>query len=363
MELVNTLHENSEISLSNSTENDICMLDESAAENPDQVGSIESFKLNIADVSSDVSNVIKANNVSATNNSVMKYAPVMPVKRGTYDLYPISLSWTDVDGASRSRMKVMGDDVASTYARLSDGAIKFNVKNVGIYKTGVPRSASAVAPESEKARIMYTDRSSPYVGFYAIVNNGAKKVSHAGGKTASLLSPLLTTARHEVGHLLGLQHANRYVVITKGPHKGEKEFQSSRDGSSFMSIYASNNLTSAQMYAMGWYKQNQVAMYEVGDPAITYDLQPVCNKQNDNYLNAVYMPKKDGKNPVFLSMFESSTASKDRLMALHVGEKGGSTRLDVFKDHFETDDASIDLISEQNDYWKVKVSPKSMSRH
>ncbi len=294
------------------------------------------------------------------NTPGLKYAPVMRINSGTYDLYPISLAWTDDNGASTNQLRIMANEVNSIISRLSYGAIKFNVKAPTIYRTGHSKDAKDVNEASDKARNLVTDRASQNQPRYIIVNNRAKGFSHSGGQTASVLTPLITTAGHEVLHTLGLGHANRYAISTKGKNKGKLELQSSRDGSSIMSIYSSSNLTAPQKYSQGWYQEQQVAMYEIGDPTVTYNLQLVCDDPSRYYLNAVFIPR-EGRPPLFLSLFDTKANNqgiREKFLVLNVGVKGGgSTRLQSFGQHAEMDGMSFDTVAKGNDFWTVRVGP------
>jgi hypothetical protein len=293
------------------------------------------------------------------DSSIFKYAPQMPTKTGTYDLYPISLSWTNDAGASVGQLNNMGGSVSSIINRLSNGAITLNVKSSRIYKTNLEKNGNAVKSQSDKAKNLYTDKDSKNIAFYAIVNNGAKSYSNSGNKVASLFNTLIVTAGHEVLHLLGLQHSARYSISTKGKNKGQLELQPSRDSTSIMSIYSSADLTAPQKYSMGWYEKKQVAMYEIGDPSIIYSLQPVCEKYSDSFINAVLIPRS-AQPSLFLSMSETTDKKniKNRALVLHTGEKGASTRLKFFTEHADIDDLSFDLVEKTDDCWKVRVGLK-----
>jgi len=298
-------------------------------------------------------NVIYAVHPSATT----KYAPKLPTVKGDYELHCIGIDWNDEKGPSLGSVKSMGNYIAEKCNELSHGAMRMKPYPRTI-KVNLPCKPKSLSTAERTAKRIADANGGDKRKLYAIINSGAINHSHAAGKTAHLLSGLKTTSLHETLHLVGCQHANRIAIATEAKNKGKREFQSSRDGTSVMSIYSSDKLTSSQFYDRGWYEEHQVAQHDFDSPAAAYNLQPVFADESSEYLNAVLINRGTNKSQLFLSVCQVGKDTKSWALALHTRYGSGCTRQEVFGKHAEFDGLSFDTISADNNHWQVKISPK-----
>ncbi|XXF74904.1 hypothetical protein P2318_17675 [Myxococcaceae bacterium GXIMD 01537] len=86
-----------------------------------------------------------------------------------------------------------------------------------------------------------------------VLPSGLCSTSNAGTRSVNINGNLLRDYAHEIGHVLGLAHSN-------GQASGTGESSSSRDASSFMSIFASENYSLPQLHWLGWTKKEELIM-------------------------------------------------------------------------------------------------------
>ena len=343
-------------------------IDEEVEEELDDIEEEEEEEEEKKDVASDT----KRMKLTRENEIPIEYARPRSPRTGIYDLHCISLDWNNREGPTLNVMKNVGEHVAKTYKALSNGRIKFNVfplkVNVDLpcHYTNLgaaERAAKRVADEENAARIAKGEhKRAPQGNLYVIVNSRAQKNSHASNKTAHLVNALKTTAAHEVGHLIGgLGHAHRVGISKNGKSKGKNRVQRSRDGTSLMSVFASDRLTAPQYFNCGWFEETQVAKHELDRPATTYKLQPVFAKESPKgYLNAVMIPRGEKKAQLFLSLCEGGrNEKKGWFLALHTRHDGGSVRRKTFKNTTEFSGLLFETISvsENRKHWEVRISP------
>lgn len=315
------------------------------------------------------------------NNAPAKYAPVMPIKKGKYVIAATTLQWTDIRGASGASVRRSANEVAKTYKEMSHGDVEMDVV-VNTLRTGMPRSRTNTKVATSRAKKAF-DNLPPGRVLFATVTNGGVGRSHAGGNSAALISSLITTFKHEIGHILkgndengrpipNLGHANRWAVVKSGKGRNSKEkleFQSSRDGTSFMSIYPSGELNGYQTYTQGWfsYCPEMIRMFEIGDPDTVIKLQVFSEKEktDQGIANGVYVPLSEGKQPLLLSMYLSRPKGKDKkrtsAVSFYTGSKGGSTKFPSFGTEYVSEEGfSVEVLSKNDEFCtvKFKTTPK-----
>lgn len=270
----------------------------------------------------------------------IEYAPQKPVKRGTRELAVVRIGWSSGFTNSIGSASKAGRTVANNYERLSGGVFKIVPKAYNL-PVPWPNSYKNVKAATSRAKGRFKS------DWYAILTGSATGVSHAGGNTAVLLSPGAIT--HEVGHLIGLGHANRFELDKKfkgkpgttgtdGLELDLKYFKGngSADGSSVMSTFGSSQLTAPQLYSLGWLAQNQVALHKADGPAKTYNLQLLTSAYQPGYVKSVLIPgpENEGRD-IFLSAIRIKERGKGKdngtrpALTLHLGNPG-SMRVTTF---------------------------------
>jgi len=192
-----------------------------------------------------------------------KYAPRPKPVAGTKTLTCIAIVWKDQkQGATAQQCKNVVNSTAAFFKTSSRGLLVLKPSGAHAIKVDLNHAAKNLYP-AEKLVIAKV----PKADMYQIINNNVRNYSNAGKGVAHLQNPLLRTAHHEVGHLLGLDHAGVYKK------DGQKwELDAYGDGKSVMGKFPSETLTAPQYYAQGWLREDEVAMYEPGN---TYDLRRI----------------------------------------------------------------------------------------
>lgn len=295
-------------------------------------------------------------------NYSFKFAPEVTPIQGTFDVACIALKWLDNVGTEERRVKNLGNAVANTYNKLSNGLIKLNVT-----AQKVPVNFKHTAknlPQAEAAAKKFVNAAKTTKGnydFYLIVNNGVKARSNAGGDTAHLLNTLILTGNHELGHLapFKLEHAG---VLAGG------KVVSSKDSYSFMSNYGSG-LTSPQLRNCGWLPK-QVAQYEEGSPQIDIPMEYLNERATPGFVKAVRIPAAGGGKDLYLSIVQQ----KDKnIFALHQSYGtnnndgsskdggGGSIRVGLFGTKFQFRNLVFTKVIEDGNKAVVRIATSTIA--
>lgn len=150
-------------------------------------------------------------------------------------------------------------------------------------------------------------------------------VSHAGGKVAHMRGFLLRDGQHEVGHLLGLEHAGAYI---------NGSYEAYGDALSVMGKFPSGFLSAPQYVFKGWFPQKEIATY----PANSTETKTFTLKRLTNFasagLSTVACPRKEG-GTAYISYPQSNNVFKNGpYLALHLGVRGGSRKIKAFNGEF-----------------------------
>jgi hypothetical protein len=253
------------------------------------------------------------------------FAPVISPIAATKKLICVSLKWTDNTGADLDAVRNSGNDTATNFKRLSNNQFNFTSS---AYSISVPfaHAQANVAPAVANAKKQLTTKGIIQDGslIYAMINNDAGTFSHSGGDTSNILNTLTTTFYHEIGRTnpMALGSSGAFV-------NGVYEDQA--DGTTFMSHFASNNLTASQLYYLGWLSQTQMGLCDpsTGTQEFTvYNLGGAIGTPN---LMAVMMNDSVSAKPLFVS--RPTFADGSISWALHIPSSGnnkGSERIEVF---------------------------------
>lgn len=263
------------------------------------------------------SDLVLAASVALAVPSVVKFAPVLPPVKGNYILYCLAIKWVDNSGTPLQNASNACHATAKIYKDLSFGYLVFSViaKQVNVDLKRVPDNVHA----AEQIAIRATGQpQTPHV--YAIFNGGAGTVSHGSGDTAHLLGALTRDVCHEVGHChpTDLAHSGKYDANGKLlPYD---------DGTSFMGRFSSDKLTGAQIYLCGWFPENKVAQYDIGDAPMEYNIDNLFASNDGSNVKMVLIPRATAR-PIYLSMPQVDGKAA---LAIHMSSGRGSQRVAVF---------------------------------
>jgi hypothetical protein len=179
-------------------------------------------------------------------------------------------------------------------------------------------------PKNVNRAEQYAIKKHPGYDFYAIVVT-CISVAHAGNKIAHLINFLDRDGQHEVGHLLGLEHA--------GAFSGGK-LEDYGDALSVMGKFPSGFLTAPQYIFKGWMPKDEIVEYE-GTEQKTFTLKRVTNFDGDG-ISAVII-KRNGRNACISCPQPTKFFNKGSYLALHLYQRGGSQKIKAFnKEFFDT---------------------------
>lgn len=290
----------------------------------------------------------------------IKYAPQRTPISGRIEMCCINLKWLDNDGFPLSKIAYMGNSGASIYKQLSHGLLRFNivVREVAVpYKHFAKNLVEAEAFAKQTVNKERGDGSK--YDMYAIVHNNVRDYSNAGRGVAHLEDTLIRTWLHEVGHLLTLKHAGKFLG-----YGTELEYDQYGDGSSFMGRFASHVLNAPQLYYCGWFAKEKVAQHDLGSADTRYKLEALYSTTPSDHVQAVIIPKAQDDKDLFLSVIpirNKETGGYKNLFALHYRVDGGSQRLDVFSEKYAYKNLLFferKTVSADGTYATVKISQR-----
>jgi hypothetical protein len=300
----------------------------------------DSINTDETDVVVDADSDIK---LAAKIATVTKYAPVLPPVKGSINLYAVALVWLDDAGADLNSVKGAGNKMAAIYKNLSNGYITFKViaKRIKVDFNKAPKNIS----KAEKQAINTIGVTPSDKNIYAIVNHNAKKFSNAGNHIAHLQGTLTRDFCHEVGHLdpFSLGHSGAYKNGKLEPYG---------DGTSFMGSFASDKLTGAQLYLLGWLSQRAVAQYDLGDAPTNFNIESLfADKPSDN-VKVVLIPRGANR-PLYVSM--PQIQGKPTL-CLHLSSGRGSQRVAAFGNKAEYQGVLVQKVATGDGFVTVQIS-------
>lgn len=285
--------------------------------------------------------------------SQIKYAPFIKPVTIDGNLYCISLHWNDKN--PKGNIKNMGASVADTYKRISNGATTFRVvaKTIRVNYDASKKNLGK-AERKAIAAILQSDgnhKKGPN-DYFLIVNGIHGSHTSIPRHICHLGNMLITTANHENGHSLGLLHSN---VLTPRPKDG-----SSRDGTSFMSIFPSADITVSQSYYMGW-RNGMVALYDFPE-TVTYRIQKTNAPLKEGNLKAVMLAplasdtSDTPQKVLFLSWPKFKNGNHLAIHSTYGGKDLGSIREKVFGNQIEYKGFIIKKTAEDDNFITVDVS-------
>jgi hypothetical protein len=264
--------------------------------------------------------------------------PKIKPKLGNKTLLCASIEYTDKPNVpSAGKAKSVCNQVRDFYTRNSRGLLDIKVEGTLIK---VPFKNNRQWNEIKK----YVKAKHPNFDMYALIVGDKLSASHAGGGVAWLRGTLYRDAQHEVGHLLGLGHAGRYVT-----ENGKVILESYGDGESVMGRFPSSTLTGAQYRWEGWLPKSEVAVYNPTMLGQIYQIKRITNKEipmlslvgvPHAYFhgeNPPQVPVTDQDDPPQRDAYISFSTKCDSCLSLHLSLGGGSQKIQMFgKEYYDT---------------------------
>lgn len=307
---------------------------------------------------------VYASSKKNVNTSTFSFAnPIPPIKiNGT--LYCINIKWPNKQ--SDGNMSYMAKTISDEYSKISNGNVIF--KPVGVnFSTNLECSAGNLHDVEQNAiKKVLNGKPKTSNDYFIIINHGAINRSHTSisQHISHNLNPLITTGAHELGHQLGFLHSN--VAGKDG---------SSRDGTSFMSIFQSQTLSSVQLYNAGWL--NGMVAYHPENMSTTYRLSNLNSYPvtDGSAIRAVILPQSGNQPGSRLFLSYTSTANSKNILALHKENHGksavvdpseknrnlGSTLMLRFSNSAHYGGYNIECIESNDDFVTVTVAPDNVT--
>lgn len=253
--------------------------------------------------------------------------------KGEMTIQCIGLKWKNQGYfADEGELRNMASGVRSIYNKISKGDLKLTMK-CAVFQTELNNYRKYLGRAEKEAMKKHSG-----ADYYLIVNS-ITDGSHAGGKVAHLKSPLIRTACHELGHLIGLAHSGSYQ---RGNH-----YDDYGDGSSFMSKFSSATITCPQLYWMGWIDKSQCDLY-LGDGKKTFSIKTLGRTETDKV--CVIFPRQ-GDRDAFISYVDGK-------IMLHLAKQGGSATVKSSKDRMYDDrftELEIIKLGEKDGFVNISV--------
>lgn len=263
----------------------------------------------------------------------MSSLPRVRSKIGKFKVLFVSIKWND-RSFELQELKKIASQVEIIYKKVSRGQFQI-IPSFVIY-------TSNLEPDKKNLEIVEDEIKKKFKSeYYVIINHlGTSFTDHASGKIAHVKSGLVRTICHELGHLLGLNHAGKF--------NEDGTYDQYGDHLSFMGRYANNELTSPSMYKMGWIPKLEIVNFATNG---NYRIKNLFNKKL-NYYSIVIIHISDERY-VFVSF-------QDNSICLHISRNGGSQKIkqigtNEFKDT-EFTKKSYQQIEKNAEYVIVRIS-------
>ncbi|QDE94245.1 hypothetical protein BHS06_26310 [Myxococcus xanthus] len=153
--------------------------------------------------------------------------------------------------------------------------ISRNRLHLGFIRKDVTVTRTACSAVRNDAAVRAGHKASDFLTIF-VLPKGVCSSSNAGANRANLISTLARDYIHEVGHVLGLAHSS-----VRNPTTGK--ITSSGDASSYMSIFASDNYSLAQLHWLGWTDKEELVKLNSdhdGHGITTVTLRPLDNNED-----------------------------------------------------------------------------------
>jgi hypothetical protein len=254
---------------------------------------------------------------------------------GARSLFCASIEYLDKKNVpSEAAVKNLCNSIQTFYTRNSRNLLNFKVKSA---KVAVPckdnRNWDCVK-RSVKSKF-------PNFDMYVLVVGPKIGSSHAGGGVAWMYGTLGRDGQHEVGHLLGLGHAGRYIW-----ERGKKTptLEAYKDGESVMGRFSSSTLTGPQYRWLSWLPKSEIAVYNPDRKGEVFEIKRVTDtKQQMLSLVGIPVEYSWGKNPdkpaenPHRDTFISFNTKCDMCLTLHLSMGGGSQKVAMIGDEYFDD--------------------------